>query len=576
MLRDVPIGGDRMTLESAIAGSGLARSARILAFLFRWRHAGVFSGMDLETLAMPDEPVAEAGSPEEFAADLAALGPTFVKIGQVLSTRADMVPPEWLAALEPMQDAVAPLPFADIRAVVEAELGVRIGKAFAEFDEVPAGCASLAQVHRAVLRDGHEVAVKVQRPGVLEQVSADLDALSGIAARVDAGTDIGRRMRFSDWVHELRRTLFAELDFCSEAGNLERFGQYLAGYPELTVPQPAWSLTTRRVLTMDFIHGSKVTALAGVRRTEEDFGRLARALLRAYLDQAFVHGQMHADPHPGNLLVTPDGRLAIFDLGMVAYIPPARRDQLLKLMLAAVDGRGEDVVHETLAMGTRLEDFDAGRYNREVSQRVARYAARSAHPGTRGPGEGRLVLDLVRIGTVCHLRSPPELNLLGKTLLNLEDVCNALEPGLDARRVVESHLQSVMRKRIARAFSPAGLAGDLIELQTLAREAPRRIGDLLALLSENRLQVRLTGLQESHLMENLQKIANRIATGLIVAALLVASALLMRVDTGAQLFGYPALAMVLFLVAAALGLGIVISALLSDRRARPHEERGPR
>jgi predicted unusual protein kinase regulating ubiquinone biosynthesis (AarF/ABC1/UbiB family) len=555
---------------------GLARTARILGFLLKYRSAGVFAGLDLDgsapaaTAAVP--PPTE-GRPEAFVDDLEALGPTFVKIGQALSTRPDMVPPAYLAALERMQDDVAPVPFAQVRATIEDALGARLGHLFAGFDEAPLGCASLAQVHRAVLRDGREVAVKVQRPGIGDLVRADLDAIAGLAGKADALTDLGRRVHFSDWVHEFRKTLLAELDYRAEAENLERFGEHLRGFPELYVPAPVWDLTAARVLTMDLVHGIKVTAVSGLHRTEHDMGALASALVRGYLDQVFVHGEIHADPHPGNLLVTDDGRLALFDLGMVAHVPPKQRERLLKLLFAAVDGRGEEVANETIAMGTRLESFDEERFMREVGQSVARYAAHS-HSGSQS--EGRLMLELVALSTACGLRSPPELSLLGKTLLNLEQVSHVLDPHLDVKRVVERHLEHVMRERLKKSLSPSNIASELIEVQGLLREAPRKVSDLLALLAENRMQVRVDGLADSPIMESLQKIANRISAGLVTAALIVASAMMMRVETAHHLFGYPLIAMLLFLVAAGLGFAIVLSALLRDRKARPREERGPR
>ena len=564
--------------DAETAESGVARSARILGFLLKYRNAGVFGGLDMEDVA-PAADAAEpvSGKPEEFVNDLEALGPTFVKIGQSLSTRPDMVPPEYLVALERMQDDVAPVAFAEIQKIVEDELGVRINRAFADFDPEPIGSASLAQVHRATLRDGRQVAVKVQRPNIVEQIRGDLEILANIVGKVDQATALGRRMHFADWVHEFRKTLLAELDYRVEAENLDRFGEHFREYPELLVPGPVWDLTRAKVLTMDLINGTKVTGISGVRRTEQPLGHLASALMRGYLDQAFVHGEIHADPHPGNLLVTDDGRLAIFDLGMVAHVPPRQRDRLLKLLFAAVDGRGEEVAGEAIAMGTRLEDFDEELYLREVGQLVSRYAAhRNIRNNSHGLSEGRLVLELTRIGAACGLRTPPELSLLGKTLLNLESVCNALDPTMDPKQVVEQHLEHVMRARLRKSLSPAGLAGEMMELQRLLREAPRKVADVLSLLADNRLQVRLVGLEDSRMLEALQKIANRISAGIITASLILASALLMRVDAGPRLLGYPAIALLLFLVGAALGLMIVISAMLRDRKAKPHEERGPR
>lgn len=558
------------------AESGLARAAQILNFLLKYRDAGIFTGLDMDDAAgLAPDAIEDAidAKPEAFVKDLEALGPTFIKIGQALSTRPDMVPPAYLAALERIQDDVEPITIGDVHAVVEEELGVRISSVFQTFDDAPLGSASLAQVHRATLRDGRPVAVKVQRPGIVDGIHADLDALASIADKADRWTDAGRRARFSDWVYEFRKALLSELDYRSEAENLERFNSHFEDYPALFVPLPIWDLTRKRVLTMTLVQGVKVTAISGLRRTEQDMSPLATAVMRGYLDQVFVHGEIHADPHPGNLLVTDDDRIALLDLGMVAHVPPRQRERLLKLLFAAVDGRGEEVANEAIGLGTRLEDFDETRYTREVSQLVARYAARS---GARSQSEGRLVLELVMLASACGLRTPPELSLLGKTLLNLEAVCRALDPEVDVKRIVEDHLEKIMRQRLKHAFSPARLASEAMELQALVREAPAKLSDILSLAADNRLQVRLAGLEDSPLMENLQKIANRISTGIITASLIVASAMLMRLEGGPRLFGYPALAAVLFTIAATLGLAMVISALLRDRKAKPREVSGPR
>ncbi len=552
----------------------MPRAIEVGRLLLKYRNAGVFSAIDRDSPLLHDAKGIDIpeGKPEELARDLEALGPTFVKIGQGLSTRPDFVPQPYIEALERMQDQVAPVPVEQIREVIESELGVRVSKLFATFDEKPIAAASLAQVHAATLRDGRRVAVKVQRPDIANVIRSDLDLLASLAGKVDRFSDMGRRVGFTDWVGEFRKTLIAELDYRAEADNLEAFAKNLTDYPNLFVPKPLLDFTTSRVLVMQMVAGAKVTEVSILRRLEQPLGGLANDLMCAYLDQLFVDGLMQADPHPGNFLLTPDNRLALLDLGMVAHVPPRMRDRLLKLLLATVDGRGEEAAEAAIAMGTRLEDFDEPGFVRDCSQMVAQYAS-TISTGTTS--EGRLLLQMTARGISAGLRPPPELSLLGKTLLNLEAVSNALDPDIDMRRVIESHLEKVLRRRLLQAFSPANLATELIEVQSLVRDAPKRVSQLLQTLSENRFRVHVTGLEESRLMENMQKIANRISTGVIAAALIIGATLMMRIHTNAMLLGYPAIAFVLFLMGAGLGMTLVVQSMLSDRKAKPKEQHGP-
>jgi predicted unusual protein kinase regulating ubiquinone biosynthesis (AarF/ABC1/UbiB family) len=310
---------------------------------------------------------------------------------------------------------------------------------------------------------------------------------------------------------------------------------------------------------MDLIRGTKITAFSPLARIDLDGRGLAEDLCKAYLDQILIDGFFHADPHPGNLLITEDGRLGILDLGMVARLDPRLQEQLLKLILAITEGRGHEAAQVALQIGSRLEDYDEALFRRRVAALVAG-AQSSAQPVQ----VGRIVLGLVRNAAANGVRPPPELALLGKALLHLDDVARILDPGLDSNRVVREHSQSILRRHILKRLSPASLATSALEVYELVQQMPPRLNAFLDTVAANKLELKVNAFDEARLMDNLQKIANRIATGLLLAALIVGAALMMQVRTPFTLFGYPGLAMVLFLLAAACGFILVLSIWLND------------
>jgi predicted unusual protein kinase regulating ubiquinone biosynthesis (AarF/ABC1/UbiB family) len=541
----------------------------VSAFLIKHRSSPLFRFRPTGSLAPADK----ESSPEadEFAADLEKLGPTFVKVGQLLSTRPDLVPPDYVAALSRLQDQAKPMPYGEVAAQIEAELGRAARKIFRDLDPNPIGTASFAQVHAATLPSGRRVAVKVQRPDLAEHVAADLATMSRLIASMGLVSGVGRRYGFREWLDEFRTTVLSELDYLQEANNLETFRQHMQPYPRIRVPAPVWECSTRRVLTMDLAEGIRVTDIPDVLRTEVDLSDLADELGRAYLDQIFVHGLIHADPHPGNMMLTAEHELVLLDLGMVGYVPPRMRDQLFKLLLATTDGRGEQAAETLVHLGMRMDDFDPERFNREIGRRVARYANSVAS----SESEGDVLMDFIRIGADSGLRPPAELTLLGKTLLNLESVVLALDAKASMKQSLSRHRDQMLRARASEGLDLSRMALDMVDVQELLRTAPQRLSVFLRTLADNRLRVHVAGLEEAHLIESMQKIANRITAGLIAAAMIVGAALIMDIPSSWQLFGYPALALAMFLIAAGLGAGLVLSSLLGDRRARPRHDKDP-
>ena len=544
----------------------LKRYKDVAMLLIKYGRSDLISVAGLEGSLLPDEIVAEseAAPAEELAKDLEKLGPTFIKMGQLLSTRADLLPGPYLDALTRLQDQIEPFAFEEVERIVSGELGVRISKAFADFDPTPLAAASLSQVHRAYMRDGRAVVVKVQRPDIRDVIVGDLEALNEIAHFLDQHTELGRRYEFENMLVNLRKSLLRELDFTIEANNLHTIGQNLSEFENIVVPEPVDDFTTSRVLTMEYIEGKKITALNPLRVLEIDGGLLADELFRAYLKQFLIDGLFHADPHPGNVFLTDDDRIALLDVGMVGRMTRTFQDNLLRLMLAISEGRGEMAAQAAIKMGEEKEGFDRTAFERRITDLVAD----NSDAILSRLNAGKVTLEITRIAADCWFRLPPEFTMVAKAFLNLDLVVYTLDPNFDPNIIIRERANEILQRNILRSVAPNNLLSSVVDLKEFAEKLPTRVNKILDAAGNNELRFKVDAIDEKVVLEGLQKVANRITLGLVVAALIVGAAMLMRVETSFRIFGYPGLAMIFFLLAAAAGLILVFSILFYDEKRR--------
>jgi ubiquinone biosynthesis protein len=544
----------------------LKRYKDVAMLLIKYGRSDLISVAGLEGSVLPDEMAAESeiAPAEDLAKDLEKLGPTFIKLGQLLSTRADLMPGPYLEALSRLQDHIEPFPYEEVERIVSGELGVRLSKAFADFDPSPIGAASLSQVHRARMRDGRDVVVKVQRPNIRDLIVGDLEALGEIARFLDQHTELGRRYEFDNMLVHLRKSLLRELDFTIEANNLRSIGDNLVEFENIVIPEPIDDFTTTRVLTMEYISGKKITALNPLRLLEIDGGLLADELFSAYLKQFLVDGIFHADPHPGNVFLTDDDRIALLDLGMVGRVTRTFQDNLLRLLLAISEGRGEMAAQAAIRMGEPKEGFDRAAFERRITDLVSEHgdAVLSRQDA------GKVTLEITKISADSWFRLPAEFTMFAKALLNLDRVVYSLDPNFDPNVVIRDRANEILQRNILKSIAPNNLLSGVVDLKEFAEKLPNRVNRILDAAGNNELRFKVDAIDEKVIVEGLQKVANRITLGLVVAALIVGAAMLMRVDTSFRIFGYPGLAMIFFLLAAAAGLILAFNILYYDEKRR--------
>jgi len=586
-----------------LAPRHLSRLAATVGLFTRYGLADFAKQQGFEGLAHEPEPGEDySGSPDRAAAfrkRLVELGPAYIKLGQVLSTRPDLLPTSYIRELERLQDDVDQIPLDAVEEIIEVELQGRISKLFATFEREPIGTASLGQVHAAELRDGRPVVVKVQRPNIRNVLSDDLEFFHELAAFLSEHTAAGARIDMIGIVQQLERALSDELDYRIEARNAATFRRTLAEFPRILIPRVIEAYTTQRVLTTERIRGSKIDAISPLTRLEHDFHPVAQELTRAYLKQITIDGHFHADPHPGNVFVilaesenpptpseakaadrrviqrpaaTPltriendaqrlaapqpreiDVKLALIDFGMTARLSSTLKEHIVRLLLDLADNRGEDAAETMIEVGTELPGFDRDAYVREIAGLMARnYDLTIGELDT-----GKVLYELINISYQRGLRLPAELTLLAKTLFNLDAVTKAIDTTYTPIPTIREFGRQIMAERARHELNPRRLYQLATEGSDLLVALPHRLDLITERMASNEFETQINIPQLTLIIQALQKVANRVFSGLVLAGLLVASAMLLPYGRTLGMAG--------FLLAGAIGVWMVLAILWTDR-----------
>ena len=496
----------------------------------------------LREVGVVGERPATAEAAREFRLALEELGTTYIKLGQLLSSRPDLLPDVYIEELSRLVDEVPPVPFSAVKPAIDEDLGL---DTFAEIDSEPLATASIAQIHRALLKSGREVVVKVRRPGVLEQVEVDLALMRSTARTLQGRSETAQLLQVEALADELEVHLRAELDFVEEASNAELVAQLVADYDGLVVPEVIRPYVSERVLVLEHIVGEKVTPDHGL--APERARELARAFFRAYVHQVTVEGVYHADPHRGNVLLTQDGRLALLDFGLLGRLDDDTRRSLALLLLAVAQNRAEDVADLILGLSLTTISSDEPSFVHELKRKLPRYHWRPLS----GIRAGEALADLQRISLRAGIRLPTSFALVGKTLSQADSIGRQLDPDLDPIALMEEDALAVMLSEAERRLEPNQLFSWLFtQAEPLAR-MPRRVGHLVDRLETGTMKVGIVPTDLKDVESVLRSVANRIGAALIISGLLVSSALLARVHD------FRWLAAVGFVVAALFGLYMV-------------------
>ncbi len=499
--------------------------------------------------------------PEQLRRVVEKLGPTYIKLGQMLASRPDLLPPPYIREFSILQDRVAPVAFDHIRPVIEHELGRPLEEAFASFDPEPLASASLAQVYAAVLPSGEEVVVKVQRPGVRELVRTDLEILGQWSGVLEERFPEMRPLRPHDLVEEFSLVVKRELDFATEAANTEHLRRNLERFAGVRVPRVFWEFTTARLMVTERLRGARANEITALDRAGHRRPDLARRLVACFMKQVFEDGFYHADPHAGNVLVAANGDIQLVDCGAVGYLTADTMNALGGILVAFHTGDYNRVATEILRLGAMDELVDVARFEGDAASLVGRYYAmplKYMHLGT-------MFEEIMVLAHRNGVRLPPELALLAKTIVLVENLARGLDADLKFLEIAEPYARGLLQRRYSPAALARGLADGVGDLNYYLREVPRDLNLLLKRLVRGAVKIELEHRGLPKVVTELDRSSNRLSYALIVAAVIVSSAVVLVAGVGPRILGYSALGIVGFVVAGLMGLWLAFAILRSGR-----------
>ncbi|AMC34601.1 ABC1 kinase family protein [Janthinobacterium sp. B9-8] len=558
-----------MLKETFTVMRDLPRVREIVAVLVRHglgnlvQRLGLSKGLERasDLLHLPGNHEAEMlDSPVRVRRALEELGPAFVKLGQVLATRVDMFPPEWIAEFEKLQSNVPPVDFAIILPELTALLGKDPADIFLELDPYPVGAASIAQVHRAKLLDGSEVVLKIRRPGIIPKIEADLRILRHIASLMEFEFPESRRYQPVKIAEEFSKSLRRELNFSTEARNSERFAQNFKTHLDIVIPKVYWEWTSESLNVQSYIAGVAGNDLLGADIAGLDRCILASRGADAVLKMVLIDGYFHADPHPGNVKYLPDNQIAFLDFGMVGRLPHPRRDQIVDL-LAALAQRDEHGILNVLLEWTGDTVVDEEKLTADIAGFMFDYE----NLALKDIRFGNLLNDVVQMMREHQITLPSDLTLLFKALITLEGLGRQLDPEFQ----MVTHLTPFVKEVILARFHPRALIKKskegVFEAVQLLSGLPRDIGKLIKQARRGNLRIDLDLKRLDHFGLQITRSANRLTMGIVTGALIIGSSIVMTVNAGPTIFGLPLLGFIGFVLAVLNTIWLVLSIWISGK-----------